>query len=328
MSLNLSYRLYENKDIDQVLELWKKFSGWGAITEKQFEDWYLKTPYGNCIIIVAVNEENKIVGQEVFIPSVVYINGTYVKALKISAPILNDKYRELNIRSYDHPAFAMYRYGMQIAKERDYEIIYMFPAWGWTSVLKLLPKFGLPEIHIGLYDCFSISLEDENTLKPKSNSLKTSIVDGFTNEYDDLWSEAILNFPINCAVVRDLHWIKWKLKNHLVFESRHIMSNKLQGFIAVNKNTGLIVDMLAATFQSLKNMFNNLVWSIHLLNPERLKVELSQINGMLTPLFSLILQNTLSTKLNFTFAFGCYSLQNKTEQKSIHPENWYMMPND
>src|SRR5437764_9393728 len=93
----LIYRIYEDKDMEAVLNLWEHYSGWGAITTEQFEKWHFHTPYGSCLIIVALNEHEKIIGQLVFSPSIVTINGKEVKAYRGSAPILNPECRQLSI---------------------------------------------------------------------------------------------------------------------------------------------------------------------------------------------------------------------------------------
>src|SRR5688572_2842791 len=124
----LSYRLYKESDMPSVLELWEKYSGWGAITQEQFTKWCINTPYGRCFIIIAVDKNNTVVGQMTFVPSIVYIEGNEVKALRASAPILREDSRQKNIKDYDHPVFAMFRYGMQVAKQQGYALIYVFPA--------------------------------------------------------------------------------------------------------------------------------------------------------------------------------------------------------
>src|SRR5438309_1754146 len=109
----LTYREYEEKDLEAVLELWEHYSGWGAITREQFERWHFKTPYGSCLIVVAVNQEGEIMGQIVFSPSVIVINGKEVKAYRGSAPILDTECRRLSINRADHPAFGMIKFGME-----------------------------------------------------------------------------------------------------------------------------------------------------------------------------------------------------------------------
>src|SRR6187200_2084133 len=113
ITAELTYRTYEDKDLPGILQLWEQYSGWGAITLEQFDKWYLQTPYGPCVVIVAVNNEEEIVGKIAFIPTVVNLNGREIKAIRGSAPILNPECRRFNLNQADHPAFAMIKEGMK-----------------------------------------------------------------------------------------------------------------------------------------------------------------------------------------------------------------------
>ncbi len=324
----LSYRLYKEADMKAVLELWEKYSGWGKITEEQFQKWYLQTPHGPCLVIVAFDEKENIVGQIVFIPSSIYLEGNLIKALRVSSPILSDRVRELDIRDYNHPVYAMLRQGMLEASNLDYRIVYMFPAKGWTSLLRTFPKNGLPEPHIVFYDCYNISLEDTQTYFEKGSSLTIHVADKFNDEYSGLWERAKDNFPIICGVVRDIDWIKWKLSKYLVFEGRDAISNQLQGFVAINKRTGLVIDMLGVNTEILQEILLGVIKQVHYLNREKLEVSFASINGMATPNFMSIAKKIPGQMKNFTFAFACYALTEKIQNPAIHPSKWFMMPND
>jgi hypothetical protein len=323
----ITYRIYQNSDLEGVLELWEKFSGWGAITEKQFNDWYIDAPYGSCIIILAKNENDEVVGQTILTRSIMHVCGQEVKALRVSAPILHASIQQTNIKKYDHPVFEMFRYGIGKALEEGYKIAYSFPSRGWTALFKLFPKFDLPEIQIAHYDCFGISLEDASTFIETNKSLTvTKCTEGITKEYDDLWNNAVINFPISCGVVRNAAWLTWKLDRENIYEVRE--GDKLKGYMAFKKNSTLIVDMLARTKEELEQVFFAVVHSIHTLNPNRIPTARKKITGMYTPLSQFILSNIKFYKEDFKFAFGCYPLDSSFSNQLFNPNSWYMMPND
>src|SRR5688572_948673 len=108
-------RLFREEDLPSILELWEEASGWGSLTETEFRRWYLKTPDGPCIIVVAVDENNKIVAQEIFSPARMHLAGNELTALRISAPILHQSIRQRDIRNSDHPAIAMFHVGIKEA---------------------------------------------------------------------------------------------------------------------------------------------------------------------------------------------------------------------
>jgi hypothetical protein len=103
ITTELTYRLYEEKDLPHVLRLWEESSGWGAITEEQFHQWYLNTPYGPCIVIVASDEDDNVVGQLVFTPSHVQVTNKVLKAVRAAAPILHESFKGGKIHNTNIP---------------------------------------------------------------------------------------------------------------------------------------------------------------------------------------------------------------------------------
>ncbi|HZH66614.1 MAG TPA: GNAT family N-acetyltransferase [Flavisolibacter sp.] len=327
ITTELTYRLYEEKDLPHVLRLWEESSGWGAITEEQFHQWYLNTPYGPCIVIVASDEDDNVVGQLVFTPSHVQVTNKVLKAVRAAAPILHESFKGGKITQYEHPVFAMFRKGMEIAKQQGFSIIYLFPALGWTTVLKLFPRYGLPDMQPASYSCFSFSLQDPSTFYPKQDDRYVELLTiPFSSEYDQLWKEAASAFPIHCGVMRNASWLNWKLGGHTVFEIRDRPTKKLSGYIAVKKETGLIVDVLAKDSNNLIKNIQAVVHTLHYQNPDRISTPYTQLNGMYSSLFQSLFPNVET--INFSFAFGCCSLNEAIGAEQVSPQNWYMMPND
>jgi hypothetical protein len=93
-----------------------------SVTEHQFYDWYVNTPHGECLIALAIDEENRIVGQEIFTPTKVYVGGIEKKALRLSAPILAKEFRE-KMGKAAHPSIQMFRVGLNAAVECGYSLI-------------------------------------------------------------------------------------------------------------------------------------------------------------------------------------------------------------
>lgn len=325
----LQYRLYTDQDLPGVLDLWEKHSGWGGISQEDFNTWYLNTPYGSCIIIVAVNETGQIVGQKIFIPSLIQIKDKQVKALRISAPILHENFRQTAITRANHPAYSMLRSGIEAAIHQGYKIVYLYPALGWVTPMRLCHSFNLPRIDIATFDCFGISLNDPATLYPLSDDLVvTELKIDFHNDHNELWNEAVHNFPISCGVVRNTKWLNWKSGGHLVLEVRNAQSQLLKGYLCLNKQSGLVVDMLARTEQDAGKILKSVIHSVHHLNPQRIPIPSNEINGMYTATFQSLLKNIKYGFKKFRFAFGCFPLDISICDEDIKPSNWYMMPND
>ena len=63
----ITYRIFDKKDLPGILSLWENFSGWGGITSEQFTQWYINTPLGSCLIVVATDETDTVLGQIVLV---------------------------------------------------------------------------------------------------------------------------------------------------------------------------------------------------------------------------------------------------------------------
>lgn len=321
----LSYRAYQDDDMEKVLELWEKYSGWGSITKEQFKNWYSNTPSGACIIIVALNTNQQIVGQIIFIPALLHLHGAEVKALRFSAPIIDSTIRLADLKRSDHPVIAMIRYGVEVARKQEHKVVYSHPAYGWLPVLRSFPRL----IQSESYNCFGISLCDKTTLIPVNRNFTVNLNHGlFDDEYDRLWSDAVQNFPISCGIARHARGLNWKLGGYTVLEVRQTKSQKLEGYVALKQQTGLLGDMLASKQEQIQEILTTVIHAIHHSNPDRIPVTCSEVNGMYTPLLQSALQNINHHQNSFRFAFGCFPLDDTIAYDAIKPSSWYMMPND
>ncbi len=331
MANNLTFRLFQPDDIAGVLQLWEESSGWGSISEEQFCEWYVETPYGEALLVVALDEANCVVGQEVFIPSKVYVDGTEKKALRISAPILAKEFRG-EINDGPQTIIEMYRVGIKAAIEKGYSIIYFFP------VVSYLPFFRRFSSLLGLkanqfiattFDCYALS-----TLSRLAENLaveeavEVSIATEFNEEYDRLWQDAKNEFPINCAVVRSSGWLKWKLGSHCVFEVRRKEDKELIGYAAIKKKTGLLVDALARTPKDLETVVRTAIETLLESNDLKNHAKIEEIKIMKTDVLASIIEKLGFIRNEFQFGFYCYSLDDTIAMQSLEPSRWYLMPND
>jgi hypothetical protein len=53
MISTVSYRPYVERDISQILNLWSNCSDFGTLTENNFRNWFLQTPFEKAEVIVA-----------------------------------------------------------------------------------------------------------------------------------------------------------------------------------------------------------------------------------------------------------------------------------
>lgn len=325
MTNKLTYRLFEKDDIVGVLRLWEEESGWGAITEEQFDRW-IYTPFGECLIAVAVDESGTIVGQQVFMPSNFYLDGTEIKACRVIAPILSKDIRD-NIRKKNHPFYEMHHTCLRAAISQRFSLIYGFPMHSWLTVLHLFPKVGLPKMETAEYECWSLPKTSFKNFSIIFDDLEASPTTEISADFDGLWNEAKRKFPIKCGMVRNAERLRWKLGKHLVFSTR-TSAGKLIGYVAINKKTGLIVDMLAQTPSDLEVIFTSTLKAFDRFERDNGAFSFGGIGLMKTETFSPLIEDFNFEKTDFKFAFGCYSIDSAIKTESILPPNWYKMPDD
>lgn len=320
----LSYRIFRNDDLEKVLDLWEKFSGWGAITEQQFYDWHMNTPYGNCMIVVAEDTDEGVIAQMIFVPSKVYIEGVEKNAYRIMAPIIKNDFRELDIKSFDHPAYAMFRFGIKEAKKNDHNVIYFLPSLGWVAAVKTFSKYGLPEASIAINDCLRIKLDVGNIFSYKHSESYYVQCGQFNEEYDQLWEDAKTSLSIQSAVVRRAKWLMWKRAPHLLLEMRSKKSNQLKGYIVIKKDSGLVVDLLARSVEEMESVVCLSVEFLQQNNSDSHQQKITEIKLMQTPIINKVLNSIEHDKIDFRFALVHYHLDDEV-QKNIE---WFIMPDD
>src|SRR5215210_4465047 len=92
--MNTAYRMYNPEDIDPLVEFWNQNAGWDQIDRRQWETRFYHTPFGHSSVVLAeVKDSNEILGQFVFIPSVVNIDGREVKGFRPFAPVVKESVR-------------------------------------------------------------------------------------------------------------------------------------------------------------------------------------------------------------------------------------------
>ncbi len=153
----LTSRLYEREDLPGVLHLWEE-SGWGGLTVEHFNKWFFDTPYGDCIIVIAADEKDEVIGQLSFTPTRLYVRGNEIKTLRIAASVIRKDFHFSGTDFQDFPISKMFRYGISIAVQRNFSLAYIFPAKGWLRAAEATSNSHTCW-ETSTFDGFSISLD-------------------------------------------------------------------------------------------------------------------------------------------------------------------------
>ncbi len=317
------YRLFQEQDLPSLLRLWEE-AGWGVLTEKQWRAWFVDTPQGPALIVVAVNAAGEVVAQEVFMPSRIRIGDKVVRALRVSAPILRENLRGESLRRRDHPVIGLYLAAAEAAAELGFSVVYSLPEYGWLPVFRILERFGVPRFAKATYGCATLRLDDVRSSTAKGPLVARPISE-FGAEYDQLWACASESFPIGCGVVRDSGWLSFRNGGRIALEVRHERDGSLVGYTATKKQSGLLADVLARHPEDLTGV----IAATHswMANCDEVTRSLTHLKVMKTTALEAAINKLGFDEEDFKFAFTCNTFDPSLTME-IAPERWYLMPGD
>ncbi|HEU4457329.1 MAG TPA: hypothetical protein VFR81_29945 [Longimicrobium sp.] len=316
---DLVFRPFREGDLPGVLRLWEEESGWGGITPEQWRKWYVDRPDGACLVAVAEDGDGRVVGQAVFAPTVVRVDGEEVSAVRLGAPILARETRRGSIRSQAHPMVRLYRAGARACAEAGHRVLYAVPEHAWLPFFRWFGEFRMVE-----HPCAALPLADPGPLRAAAGGLAAAPAAGFGAEYDALWERAAERFPIRCAVDRGAARLRHRIGGHVVLEARDGADGALAGYAAVHRRTGLLEDVLARDPAGLAPVLAAaLAWLAG--SPEGAGRE---VKAMDTPWLRPALHALGFAPVDYRFAFVCTPLDPSLSAERIDPARWYLAPGD
>jgi hypothetical protein len=315
-------RKYTASDREHVLSLWEHHSGWGRPDEMEYEKW-LSTPYGDCIVLVAENEENKqIIGQLFLTPAEIYVNGIKSKAIKLSAPIIHSDFRSAGVLKGNSIMMQIFLDGYKMAQGWGYEWIYNFPAPGWVRIINSIHNFGLNRWKVQLYSCLEVAENDVHTGK-----YKLRILDHFPVSVQAVWENFRQDHRELSFITRDIRWLEYKWGEDLKL-GIYNHSESLQGYAVIRPNSGLLLDFvlddpdeIPGVFCLLKEFYGTFPTGVQNNTGQKFKF-------MLNSYFSACLKDLKTIPVDYNFVFGISSYTSSDAIEAIDFEKWYVFPND
>lgn len=322
MTATLTFRPYKEEDIDPILSLWEKCSDFGTVDRKTFEGWLLETPYEKTSVIVAVDDDARLVGQMHFLPSRVLVDGRLVKSMKIAAPIVDPTFRFTDPMS--HPVFGMFTKGIAEAKRNGFDLFYIFPAKGWLRMIEMYTGAGI-NWQTASYNTFAAVIDTPENYADVDDGLVFKQIQNFSEEHSRLWDAAVESLPVTCGIVRHKDWLNFRLSHHCLIEARN-SSHSLIGYMAIKKQSGLMVDLLAPSKEEARKMFWGCMQFLARQYPGKTLIETGKVTGMYTDFMKEILDDKHIEFPNYRFDFGCCVLGDTIAPAHVKPARWHMMP--
>ncbi len=326
MNEQLTYRLFEDDDLPGLLGLWEE-AGWGTLSPEQWREWFVDGPQGPSLVTVGIDVRGEVVAQEMFAPSRAVVGGREVRALRVSAPIVRERLRGGSLKNGAHPIYGLLKAGEAAAAARGFSIVYSLPEYGWLPVFRFLPRVGIQPFAEAAYACASMPVEAASApeIERASRGFEARGVTKFEEEYQQLWRQAKESFPIDCGVVRDTAWLRFRNSGRIAVEVRESKSGQLVGYSAIKKQTGLVADLLAREPGELKNV---LAATLRWLDANRsvLPAGLTHLKVMRTSVLAPAIDALGFAPNDYRFAFTCKAFDSALDD--VAPERWYILPGD
>ena len=311
--MSLAYRPYLNADLPGLLALWEA-SGWGAMDEATWRDWFLTTPHGPAIVIVAVDGDD-ILGQMVFTPALLDAEGGPYRAVRLAAPILHPSIRRGSARSREHPAVRLFFAGMDAAASAGFDVIYAQPERVWLAFF----RWGFAAEHFATIELGCSARTVEAAALP--SGWRAEPATAFSEAHRALWEAARGAFPIACGVQRTPPWLRYRIGAHAVVEMWQ--GDALRGYVAV-RDDGLVMDAVAATPAALAEVLAATVPAAAAF-PDR---SFSALKVMRTEAWAAPLAQAGFGEEPYSFVLAVCPLSERFPAAAADPAAWYAVPAD
>ena len=320
-------RMHTEDDIDELSRFWSDNSGWDQIDRNEWERRFYHTPFGHASVAIAHdNNTNEILGQLIFIPTVVSIEGSNINAYRPFALVVKQRKEAISgyLKLVDIVG-KMYHHATKSFKEKGTSLIHMMPDPRWARLLKFLPG-----LQIGSFPLWTLPLAINHKFEIP-DEYATELFNASDERINKLWEDSSKLFE--CAVVRNTHSLPWKTSHGNYILLGISKNNELIGLVVsiakLKDKQWLICDMLAAdNDQSLTVTIQaacNLAYDFQ--QQEEGKA-ISKIAILVTPAIEKVIEPLGFKKDNYQFPMLVHLLDNSLSKKQVAPEKWYVSAND
>lgn len=326
----LRYRMCSEEDAPALARLWSENSGWDHIDAETWANRFLRIPTGDpCVVVAEEAASQEIVGQFVFFPCSVSIDGNSVPALRPFAPVLSSKARgsalSLFANPLNQPVVAMYRYAAANLVDRGVRLMYMVPDPFWVRLFRMVPA-----LQTGSFPLWSLPLPLSRPFD-MPDAYRVSPLKVWDDRVDRLARIAADQY--GCIVVRDSVSLPWKLSHgdYRVLGIEHdgelvsIVASRGKGdrqWLICDLLTIDVSQTLAVTLKAVCNLAH----------------EQSSRAGDASPIRKVAIlatsaQQSVLTQLGFVpdrykFPFVVHLLDKSLSRDSVAPSRWYLSAND
>jgi hypothetical protein len=313
-------------DVDNLVKFWSENSGWDVIDRTEWERRFYNTPFGAASVVVAADQlTQEILGQILFIPTEISVDGTQIKSYRPYALVIKKTFRSgLRFLSLMEIVRKMYNHAIAHFKTIGIGLIHMIPDPGWVRAFKFMSNvqttnFLLWSLPLPLPQKFEISFEYEIKLSTPS-----------TEEIDNLWEKSSRLY--GCSLPRNARTFLWKTshgeyrpisiykKGELIGLSASIVKDKDKQWLICDIISADGEQSLVITLKATCNSAQDYVCS------KRTAVQKAAI--LATPLLEKEIEKLGFIKDTYKFPLLVQILDANLSSKAVAPERWYASAND
>lgn len=326
MAGNLTYRFYQEEDLPTLVRFWEEETKWGKITAEQWRQQFLENPYGEpTITLLTKADTGEVLGQFIFIPYLLCVNGREVMAFRPFAPIITKAAR--GFLGGAHPIVEMYWHGVKGLQARGGSLIYMVPDPRWRRIFRM---YSFPFVLSGSFPLWSLPmplaapwpLDDGYTMKP---------LQVWDQRVDELWDKA--SRLHGCLVLRNSKTLAWKIGKGDYTVTVVEYKGEMVGLVASQQRGDrqwLVCDMLFADAgDSLRNTLiavTNVAHSETIL-PDREK-PIRKVAVLATQLMEPVVSSLGFVRDNYDFPMIIHILDSALSKEDLDTTRWYVSGND
>lgn len=331
--MHISYRMATSNDVDALAEFWSENSGWDVIDSAEWKRRFASSPDGNAVVSVASDEETKkIIGQFIFMPNRIAVNGKEIIGYRPFAPVLQQslqtKFGIASLLTGQHPILKLYFKVADELSKQGVSIIYMIPDPRWARILQTFPmlmthKFPLWSYPLPLRKNFILPVGiTTDKIKPSDPAI------------DQLWHQCSRVYY--AAIVRDSMSMSWKTSHcdYRIFAIRRNdeMTGMFTTLYKVNDNQWLICDLV--TRDKEESLSITLAAACNIIQEENNKLPSipnhpNKIALLSTPAIEQIVKKMGFRQEDYHFTLAIHLLnEDGFDRRNISPEKWYVSAKD
>ena len=324
MAGNLTYRLYQEEDLPTLVQLWEEETKWGEITPHKWRQQFVETPYGDTSIVLTIDADSgQILGQFIFIPCLVCVNGREVPAFRPFASIVSKAARGL--LGDTHPSIGMYGYGAKVVQARGGGLIYMVPDRNWVRTLRLGPT-----VQCASFPLWSLPMPLTEPL-PLDDGYTVRSLDVWDHRVDDLWKAA--SRLHGCQIVRNSHTLQWKIGSSDYTVTVVERQGEMVGLVASQQKGDrqwLICDLLVA--DAGDSLHNTLIAATNVAHSQAIISErekpITKVAVLATPIMEPVVRTLGFVRDAYDFPLVVHILDPNISMDEVAPTRWYVSAND